>query len=296
MAAALAQGAGEGPPGTGWLSAATGLSGPTVRKGLAELASAGFAGGAGQGAAVSVPADLVQDRAVPARARALYGCLMLTRGYYYPHGQLTIAELAGLARIDPKTATKAVADLAKSEWLRVDRAHRLDRIHIQLTYPGFERGLNAIAAAQVRLGRSKHRGEGLMREFLSVLIDCEEFEDDAAPGWLVRPLSGEWLQLERFYGLRRVAFEFNGPQHYRATERFTAAEVALQRERDYVKMGICAERGITLVVILPEQLTLQQVQAMLPVTLPRRDLAGQELLIEFLEDQSREYRRRMARI
>lgn len=55
-----------------------------------------------------------------------------------------------------------------------------------------------------------------MREYLSLMIDSGEFEDNAAPGFLVNPLTDERLQFDRFYP-PGVAFEFNGPQHYGAT-------------------------------------------------------------------------------
>ena len=93
-----------------------------------------------------------------------------------------------------------------------------------------------------------------------------------------------------------MAFESNGPQHYRATDRFTPGQVAAQRERDYIKMGICMERGITLLIIHPGDLTVAAMQQKVANRLPLRDLTGYDLLIEHLESESRTYRRRMDRI
>ncbi len=129
-----------------------------------------------------------------------------------------------------------------------------------------------------------------MREYLSLLINSDEFEDDAAPGWLVNPRTLERLQLDRFYP-PRVAFEYNGPQHYRATGKFSADEVVGQRERDLIKLGLCVTRGITLVTIHPEDLTLRGMKQAVGSLLPLRDLTGSDLLIDYLETESRRYRR-----
>lgn len=113
--------------------------------------------------------------------------------------------------------------------------------------------------------------------------------DNAAPGFLVNPLTDERMELDRFYP-PAVAFEFNGPQHYGATGRFSAEDAARQRGRDYMKLGICVEKGITLLIIHPEDLTLESMRQRIGPLLPMRDLAGQEPLMEFLKSISRRYR------
>ena len=296
--------------GAGWLSAATGLSKPTVRKGLAALAAAGWAPGGAHdvapaarapdlaaGPTLALPGALLLDCGLGWRARVLYGALLLTPGFSHPCGQFSYTELAGVAHADPKTLVKAIDELVGAEWLRAERANRLDRVHFELTFPGLAKGLTAMAKAEWRLGLARHRGEGLMREYLSLLVDSVEYVDDAAPGFLARPTSGGVLELDRFYPPYRVAFEHNGPQHYRKTKKFTAQQAAEQRERDYIKLGICAERGITLVIIHPEDLTLKVMQQKLPEVLPKRDVTAEnQLLIDYLEEESLDYRLKMSRI
>lgn len=282
---------------TAWLAASAGVSRPTVLKGLAQLAAAGWGPTrVGEpGPTLPIPAALLANRGLGPRARVLYGLLLLTPGFRHPSGQFTYAELASLAHADPQTLAKAIRELALAEWITVKRANRLDRIHFELSFPGLARGLAALAAAERRLERAEFFGEGLMREYLSLLIDSDEYEDDAAPGFLVNPRTQERLQLDRFYP-PRVAFEFNGPQHYRETERYSADEAARQRERDYIKLGICSSRGITLVIIHPEDLALQAMRQKVAALLPHRDLTGYDLLIDYLEAESRRYRRLTSRI
>lgn len=290
-----------GPPANqapaAWLAGATGLSRSTVYSAIAQLTASGSnpVREPGPGATLRIPAALLTNRRLGLNARVLYGFLLLMPGFRHPSGQLTYAELSKMAHASRNTVAKALAQLARAEWIKLERAHRLDRIHFELTFPGLDQGLAALAAAQRRLEKAQYFGEGLMREFLSLLVDSEEFEDDAAPGFLVNPRTGERLQLDRFYP-PAVAFEHNGPQHYRGTVRFTAEGAAAQQERDYIKQGICVTRGITLVVVHPEDLTLAEMRHKVGKLLPLRDLTGCHLLIDYLESESRTYRRFAARL
>src|SRR5690606_12471297 len=114
-----------------------------------------------------------------------------------------------------------------------------------------------------------------MREYLSLLIDSDEYEDNAAPGFLVNPLTEERLQLDRYYP-PGVAFEFNGPQHYGPTEHYTAEEAVKQRVRDLIKAGICAGRGIQLKIVHAEDLSLSKMKKIVGHLLPLRDLRRSE--------------------
>jgi hypothetical protein len=288
--------------GTAWLSANSGLSRTNVLAGLALLAAQGWepppptAGGD----TVLIPGAVLTNRGLSVQARVLYGLLLLTPGYHHPGGRFSYAELASLAHASRNTVAKTLAELVRAEWIKVERAHRLAPVHFELTFPGREREETALAAAQRRLSKKEiPYGEALMREFLSLLLQSDEFEDNANPGFLLNPRTQELLQFDRYYP-PSVAFEFNGPQHYRATDRFSSDQVAAQRERDYIKMGICMERGITLVIVHPEDLTLagmrQKVTGVHAGLMPVRDLTGYEQLIEYLESESRDYRQWIATI
>ncbi|HEY3365424.1 MAG TPA: hypothetical protein VGK74_10265 [Symbiobacteriaceae bacterium] len=317
--------------GTAWLSASTGLARTTVLAGLAQLTAQGwYPPPPGAGATVPIPEAVLTNRRLSTQARVLYGLLLLTPGFLdppflshsgtsirrtggfpdppflshsgtsirrtggsHPGGRFSYAELADLAHASRNTVAKALAELVRAEWVTLDRAHRRAPIHFELTFPGRERGEIALAAAQRRLSKKDNPfGEALMREYLSLLVDSDAFEDNASPGFLLNPRTQELLQFDRYYP-PNVAFEFNGPQHYRATDRFTPGQVATQRERDYIKMGICMERGITLLIIHPEDLTVAVMQQKVADRLPLRNLTGHDLLIEHLESESRTYRRRM---
>ena len=215
------------------------LTRPAMLKGMAQLSTARWDPNqtGDQGATVPVPVPLVMNRKLGIQARVLYGLLLLTPDFQHPCGHFTYAQLAELAHASPNTVTKAVRKLVAAEWLHTERANRLAPVHFQLTFPGLDRQTTLLGAVQKRLERAKFFGEQLMREYLSLLVDSANYEDDAAPGFLANPRTHELLQFDRFYP-PGVAREFNGPQHYRATERFTADDVARQQERDYIKLGI----------------------------------------------------------
>lgn len=266
----------QGPASPTTLQERTGLSRPTIRKALAlQPASA-----PPEGRMVSIPPHLLADRRLGARAKLLYGLLQLL-----PGGQTSYAGLAELAQVSLNTVKKAADELAQTGWLQVSQRNQLSPLSFSLTDPGE----SEVILARQRIEEAPFRGEALMREYLSLLIDSDDFEDDAAPGFLVNPWTDERMQLDRFYP-PKVAFEFNGPQHYHATERFSKAEAARQRGRDYMKLGICLTKGITLVVIHPEDLSLNGMQAKIGQLLPLRGLDGHQPLIAFLETASRRYR------
>src|SRR5690606_31445389 len=91
---------------------------------------------------------------------------------------------------------------------------------------------------------------------LSLIADTKEYQDGARPAFLVNPASGERLELDRYYPLHGVAFEFNGKQHYAAGGPFTKRDVTVQRRRDRIKQQICKKKQIDLVIVTAEDLSL----------------------------------------
>lgn len=223
------------------------------------------------------------------RAKLLYGLLQLIPGSRNATGAFTYAGLSHLWGVSRNTAKQAVRSLAQAGWLHVTQPNQLRPLQFRLDNPVAARAEAEITGMRQRLEEAHFLGEALMREYLSLIINSDDFEDDAAPGFLVNPFTDERMQLDRFYRSGH-AFEFNGPQHYGPTGRFTATEAARQRGRDYMKLGICLTRGISLQVIHAEDLSLKRMEQSVCQSLPRRNLAGREPLLAFLESVSRRYR------
>ena len=139
--------------------------------------------------------------------------------------------------------------------------------------------------------KAESEGEAIMKEALSLLVDSRVFLDNASPSFLVNPDTGEQLEFDRYYPKDDVAFEFNGAQHYVATERYDEEAVRKQRLRDAAKRDICAREGIDLVVVRPQDLSLTTMLQKIGKLLPLRNLLGAKPLIDYLESECAAYRR-----
>ncbi len=293
-------------PSIAELARRTGLTKPTIRRAFSQLQQSGWhwaperrtPGGSVRRAAhhhhvgpwISTPVELFCDPSLSPQARVVYGLLQIVPGFRRPNGESTYRKIGRLFGKDPRTVKKAMRELASAGWLEWTQANQCAPVQFALRNPAAERLERELIRVKRRLERAEFLGEALMREYLSLLVDSDQFEDDAAPGFLVNPLTEERLQFDRYYP-PDVAFEFNGPQHYHATERFTAQDAAKQRARDLIKLGICVEKGIKLIVVHAEDLTLEAMRRKVEGILPLRGLEGREELAEFLEENSRPYRR-----
>ncbi len=81
------------------------------------------------------------------------------------------------------------------------------------------------------------------------------------PQWLKNPYTNKCMHLDGFNKNLRIAFEYNGKQHYKYVKFFhrTYQEYFNLRYRDSVKRRLCRENGIILIVI-PYTLTPDQIK------------------------------------
>lgn len=268
------------------VEALTGLSRHTVLNGLAQAADLRHPR---EGPRTQIPVALLAEKRVRAPAKLLYGLLQTLPTFRSMHGQFTYRDLAGLTRLSPNTLKRAMSELIGSGWVRLTQKTRLSPFHFKLGTPEQRSREAEAAVASRRLKRAKFGGEAIMQEYLSLLIDSTDFTDNARPGFLVNPLTQERLELDRFYRVDKVAFEYHGEQHERATGRFTQKQVDDQRLRDLITAGLCVYEGIHLVIIRAEDLSLQGMIAKVGSCMPLRGLAGQERLIDVLENASIAY-------
>lgn len=267
------------------LAVHTGLSRHTVHSGLGQIKACNRAHG---GQRIKLPGPLLAERTVGAQAKVLYGLLQVTPNFRGQSGQFTYASLCLLTQLGRNTVKRAIAELVAAGWVQLSQASRFSPIHFRLGSPEHKRSQAEATEAARRLKRAKFGGEAIMQEYLSLLIDSDQFTDNVRPGFLVNPQTRERLELDRFYP-PNVGFEFNGAQHYYATGRFSQAEAEAQHLRDLIKAGLCLYRGIHLVIIHPEDLSLHRMTAKIGRSIPTRNLAGHEPLIDLLADASLTY-------
>lgn len=237
-----------------------------------------------------IPVDLIRSAHVlRPQAILFYGLLQATGDFRHwsRAGVFKWAELRELTGLHLKTIKRAVRALVDAGWLALTQSNRRARIQFRLQHADEAHK----ERARQHLNRAGYVGEALMRSFLSLITDTKECEDGARPEFLVNPASGERMELDRYYPVHRVAFEFNGPQHYVATGRFTKQQVAAQRKRDQLKQRICKERNIDLVVVHAEDLSLIGMLKKVGDLLPRRALRGFKQTIRYLNRCGLRYQR-----
>lgn len=235
---------------------------------------------------VTMPARLMADRTIRPQAKLLYALLQTLPGRF-THGDL--ARQAGISTV---TTRHSIRDLLQAGWIRTTQASKQSPIRFSLLNPDRDRITTEIAHMEVRLQEAEYKGELIMKEYLSLLVDSDDYEDNARPGFLVNPLTGELMELDRYYsGL--VGFEYNGEQHERPTKRFPdPAKVAMQQARDLMKEALCARRGIKVVVITAADLSLKRMLAKVGNLLPLRDPNPNAALFQYLDRVSRSSQKR----
>ena len=91
--------------------------------------------------------------------------------------------------------------------------------------------------------------EQFCRRVLETLFSTS-FES-AFPSWLVNPRTGRRLQLDGYSPGLRIAFEYQGAQHYKKVPRYHRGKNDLEtlQQRDRYKVATCLEHGVALLVI-----------------------------------------------
>lgn len=282
------------------LATRTGLSRPTIRRAIAKLVALGWyeRPSAGKvpaklslGPKVSITCDLITDTRMSAQARVVYGALQATPYFHRAKGKFSYASLGRLMNLGVKAVKRAARQLAHMGWIEVKQANKMAPIYFRLCNPVAAEAVAEVLRIQRRLNRAKYFGEALMREILSLSVDSREFQDGATPDILANSATGGSMELDRFYYRHNVAFEFNGPQHYHPTERFTAEEVAEQQRRDQLKRQICKDNRVKLITVHPEDLSLHTMRQFIGKLLPLRKSPIHRKTIRYLELKSRNYRR-----
>jgi len=236
---------------------------------------------------VRLPFDLVNAaRALRPQLLVCYGLLQTLHEFRDERGRFKWMQLHQETGLHLRTLKRALGELAQAGWVSMRQQNRLAPVEFVLHHP--DEAWRRAAAS--RLQRSQFAGQALMQEYLTLIVDSKEYVEDGATGFLVNPRTQQLLQFDRYYPLHRVAFEFNGRQHYQPTELYSKEQVALQRERDRTKRSICKSLGITLVIVHAEDLSLKEMLKKVPDVLPRRDLRGFPRTIQFLEETARRYR------
>lgn len=205
--------------------------------------------------------SLIADAALEPVDVVLYSLVWSGR----PRG---LAELATQAGIYRRTVARSCARLTERGWLTVLRS-----ANSRLAVPLVRREIQEAMIKQLlnELGMAPHKCEFLMRKYLDWRLVSTNYIDNARPGVLTSPITGERLELDRLYLDAAVGFEFNGPQHYGQTKLYhDPKSLKEQQTRDILKKGLSVNSQITLVIVTVDQLHPSVLDTLIPPTLERR--------------------------
>lgn len=245
---------------------------------------------------VAVPASLITLPDVPPSAKCLYAALLAhcdRQKQTCSARQEEVLRWAGLG--SQHTLQAQCRRLQEAGWLRIGRASGPHCTTYEVLDPHRAAREAERERVRMRLEREAYKGEGVMKELANVQVASDRFQDNARPGFLVNPLTGERLEFDRWY-TEGVALEFNGRQHYRPTDAFPDPEQQRQqRTRDLVKLALAREHGVKVVVLHPEDLTFEGLRAKLEGLLPLRELHEEDPVVQYLTGVSRRYVRKASR-
>lgn len=285
-----------GPVSDAALAQRCGLSRDSIRKGRLRLRATHWLYGprsrGWRGRWARFPLGLLVDHELTNQAKILYAVLQVTEGFQDSQGLFTYRQLSNLTGLHPSTVKRAVRQLVNRRWLKIKQNNPRAPIHFVLEDPVVEKNKRLIGSMELRLKRASHLGEQITREFFNVLVDRVDFEDESSPGFLVNPYNDTEMRFDRYYP-HDAAIEFNGPQHYGTTEKYPdPVEVLKQQARDAIKKAVCQSRGIHLMILHAEDLTLPVLRKKVDGVLPLRNLDEYGPLIAHLESIARSYRER----
>jgi len=98
--------------------------------------------------------------------------------------------------------------------------------------------------------------EKMMGDILDLIYPDEYHKDRNRYKWLTNPNTKRRLELDRYYPNLKLAFEYNGKQHYvpilffaGGDEEQASYKWQRQQERDQIKRNLCRQYGVTLITI-----------------------------------------------
>ena len=136
-------------------------------------------------------------------------------------------------------------ELLSTEYINCDThlEYSCPKRHLgKITFSHFSSGVGCAKCSQ-------SRSEKLTRDIFEKIMSVE-FQT-VRPDFLKNPKTGRNLELDGYNENLKLAFEYNGEQHYKFLKYFhdTEEDFKIQREHDEFKYKKCLELGITLISI-----------------------------------------------
>lgn len=115
---------------------------------------------------------------------------------------------------------------------------------------------------------AQNKGEFLAKKRMELWIRDDTYMDNARPGFLLNPVTGEEMECDRIHWRVKLVGEFNGWQHYGPTRDYGDEKSREQQARDLMKMSLCEKNGFTIVEFTPDDLRPGALEAKLEEARP----------------------------
>lgn len=245
-----------------------------------------------EGAAITLPSDLLTDHHIAIPAMWIWGVI---KRLGQPFGYPTLEALSGFCH---KTTAQCLRQLTESCWLEGTerRGGQPTLFSLQPVNPLAVKRQSDLAELQRALSQAKNRsgyslGQCLMVRMVRLITAAPIIQNAEIPG-LENSETGGQMHYDAYLPDYNVALEFHGPQHDGPTQRFPSVkDYQSQRDRDLKKLGISHELGITVLVVRAQDLHFERLRERLSGLVPLQEsLDDQHHLYLCLKDLAARYR------
>jgi hypothetical protein len=240
---------------------------------------------------VNMPAKLLTSKELKSRDKVMYGVLQATQFFSGKKGKIKYLELSKYAHMCVKTVRRAVKALAGANWINTRQVNQLAPIYYKLDDPQLAYCRQKCAKIQRQLDVEDNYGETICREMVLLLVDPAEYTVHSRPSWLTNPDTGMIMEIDLFIEENNLAVEYQGEQHFNPTSFASQEEVEKQKIRDSIKAKIVKARGINLVQVRTEDLSVDKMAKKLQDFVALRNLSGLDMIVEFLDHVGLRYQR-----
>lgn len=187
---------------------------------------------------------------------------------------LSLRDLGKYVNRSAKYVSRLCKSLVDAGWMRLEKYGRAQRPVALIPREAETRIAREI---EETLSLAPYKGEAVTRFAVDWIVSpAEKVIFNARPEYLANN-TGERMEYDIYIPIRRWAMEFHGEQHFGPTTLYPGEKSFIDRfRRDNLKARISAKMDVELCVITKDELSLSQIDSILPDRVPRRvyDLNG----------------------
>lgn len=226
-----------------------------------------------------IPADLPCDTRISPLAKYLYMLIDLKK-------PASISELSRLSGLGRQLVRKECRALAEAGWATI--VSKPGQTVVLASIPAPTQEALALRLKDDRWAAA-YSGEFLMKAWLDLLVDSDNYVDNCRPAFLAHPATGQLLEYDRYYR-EGVAFEYNGRQHYETTSQYPNEEDLNRLQlRDHIRAALSQKNNVMLVEVTDADLSLAGMRSKIPDVLPARPVDEDGPYVRMLTRLSEEY-------